>query len=101
MGNTLIKYTELKVDSSPPVLKLWGLEHGGVRMLYVHRVEDLSQMSITLDAIDPHSGIKTVKWFLGTSIDSADVGRLTEPVNRYAKGVRFSDNIFKDVLLTF
>ena len=87
MNNTLIKYTELKIDSSPPVLKLWGLENRGVRLLYVHKVEDLSQMSITLDAIDAHSGIKSVKWYLGTSVDSDDIGTLAEPVNRHAEGV--------------
>ena len=87
MNNTLIKYTELKIDSSPPIIKLWGLENRGVRLLYVHKVEDLSKMSITLDAIDPHSGIKIVKWYLGTSVDSDDVGTLAEPVNRHAEGV--------------
>ena len=87
MGNSLIEYTELKVDSSPPILKLWGLENRGSRMLYVHGEEDLSMMSISLDAIDAHSGIEVVKWYLGTSVDSDDVGKLTEPVKRHAEGV--------------
>ena len=82
------------IDHTGPALSIHGLKgrfdrHG----LFVHNSTDLSTMRLVVHAADPHSGVKTLDWMLGTRKLSRDVGHGTVGVHRHGNGVRLLLNL--------
>nr|KAG5704406.1 hypothetical protein BaRGS_031112 [Batillaria attramentaria] len=66
----------VSIDHTGPSVSIEGLRgRFGRDGLYVHNTTDLSSMLLLVHAADPHSGIKTLEWTLGTRDLSVDVGR--------------------------
>nr|KAG5696653.1 hypothetical protein BaRGS_023062 [Batillaria attramentaria] len=77
--NGVIKFEEdrvrVSIDHTGPSLSIEGLRgRFGQDGLYVHNTTDLSSMLLLVHTADPHSGIKTLEWTLGTRDLSDDVG---------------------------
>lgn len=68
MQNTLAENITFHVDASVPYIEDIWLEKDGVRQLFVHNSKDLSKMVLEFKAYDPHSGLYSLEYFLGTSI---------------------------------
>ncbi|KAK7483107.1 hypothetical protein BaRGS_00025675, partial [Batillaria attramentaria] len=75
MGNNNEDRVRVSIDHTGPSLSIEGLRgRFGQDGLYVHNTTDLSSMLLLVHAADPHSGIKTLEWTLGTRDLSDDVG---------------------------
>ena len=78
--NRVSESTTVHIDSTVPEINNLWLVRNTSNELYVHHSGDLSQMVLQFEAMDPHSGIYSVEWFLGTRLDSSDVGHGAEPI---------------------
>nr|KAG5704396.1 hypothetical protein BaRGS_031102 [Batillaria attramentaria] len=73
----------VSIDHTGPSVSIEGLRgRFGRDGLYVHNTTDLSSMLLLVRAADPHSGIKTLEWTLGTRDLAADLGNGALGVNR-------------------
>ncbi|KAK7493722.1 hypothetical protein BaRGS_00015051, partial [Batillaria attramentaria] len=83
MGNYKEDEAEVSIDHTGPSVSIEGLRgRFGRDGLYVHNTTDLSSMLLLIHVTDPHSGIKTLEWTLGTRDLAGDVGRGTIGVQR-------------------
>ncbi|KAK7496758.1 hypothetical protein BaRGS_00011967, partial [Batillaria attramentaria] len=83
MGNYKEDTVRVSIDHTGPSVSIEGLRgRFGRDGLYVHNATDLSSMKLLVHASDPHSGIKTLMWKLGTSDLSQDVGSEAVGVQR-------------------
>ncbi|KAK7473968.1 hypothetical protein BaRGS_00034797 [Batillaria attramentaria] len=83
MGNSKEDTVRVSIDHTGPSLSIEGLRGGfGRDGLYVLNNTDLSTMELMVHAADPHSGLKTLTWTLGTSDGFDDIGRGAAPVQR-------------------
>ncbi|XP_052791867.1 uncharacterized protein LOC128226010 isoform X2 [Mya arenaria] len=85
VGNTLSDSRTVFIDRSAPHLNNVSLEKDGYEVLFVHKSSDLSDMKMTFDAFDPHSGLSNIYWTFGI----ADT--MTELLNEHL-GVRTTNN---------
>jgi hypothetical protein len=73
----------VSIDHTGPVLSLEGLRgRWDTDGLYVHNSTDLSKLRLVLTAEDPHSGLATLRWTLGTRTLAKDVGEGAVAVQR-------------------
>ncbi|XP_070207962.1 uncharacterized protein [Littorina saxatilis] len=73
----------VSIDHTGPYVSVLGLQgRWGRNQLYVHNNTDLSTMTLMVHALDPHSGLLTVHWKLGTSNLADDVGKGAVAVQR-------------------
>ncbi|KAK7493734.1 hypothetical protein BaRGS_00015063 [Batillaria attramentaria] len=83
MGNQNEDSVQVSIDHTGPSVSIEGLRgRFGRDGLYVHNTTDLSSMLLLVRAADPHSGIKTLEWTLGTRDLSHDLGSGAIGVNR-------------------
>ncbi|KAK7493717.1 hypothetical protein BaRGS_00015046, partial [Batillaria attramentaria] len=83
MGNFREENVRVSIDHTGPSVSIEGLRgRFGRDGLYVHNTTDLSSMLLLVRAADPHSGIKTLEWTLGTRDLAADLGNGALGVNR-------------------
>ena len=76
------------IDHTGPALSIEGLKGRLDRQgLYVHNTTDLSTMKLLVHAADPHSGLETLNWMLGTRALSRDVGHGSVGVHRLDNAV--------------
>ena len=62
------------VDRSPPDIDDIWLLKDGYKQLFIHNSSDLSKMVLQFEALDKHSGLRTIQWAFGTSDGRADIG---------------------------
>ncbi|XP_067670393.1 uncharacterized protein [Haliotis asinina] len=75
VNNSLEESVRVYIDSTvPDISNMWLVKDGGNKQVYVHDSLDLSTMMLQFDVIDPHSGVKTIEWYLGTADSSEDLG---------------------------
>ena len=81
MENMLTDNVVIYVDKSQPIIQNMYLVRDNYKYLYVHNSTDLSEMDFYFEAFDPHSGIRQIKWRLGTKYGGNDIGQgfLTVP----------------------
>ncbi|XP_046569939.1 uncharacterized protein LOC124278266 [Haliotis rubra] len=73
--NSLEESVRVYIDSTvPDISNMWLVKDDGNKQVYVHDSLDLSTMMLQFDVIDPHSGVKTIEWYLGTADSSEDLG---------------------------
>ncbi|KAK7496778.1 hypothetical protein BaRGS_00011987, partial [Batillaria attramentaria] len=83
MGNQAEDNVTVSIDHTAPSLSVVGLRgRFGLDGLYVHNATGLLSMQLLVHAADPHSGIKTLEWKLGTRDLSDDLGRRAVGVQR-------------------
>ncbi|KAK7460765.1 hypothetical protein BaRGS_00038812, partial [Batillaria attramentaria] len=83
MGNSRTESVIVSIDHTGPDVSMEGLRGTfGRDGLYVHNNTDLSTMVLVVHASDPHSGVKTLTWIIGTKDGSDDVGRGAAAVQR-------------------
>ncbi|KAK7493736.1 hypothetical protein BaRGS_00015065, partial [Batillaria attramentaria] len=88
MGNHKEDRVRVSIDHTGPIVSIGGLRgRFGRDGLYVHNTTDLSSMLLLVHAADPHSGIKTLEWTVGTHDIFDDVGRGSVRVNRLDNSV--------------
>ncbi|KAK7493739.1 hypothetical protein BaRGS_00015068, partial [Batillaria attramentaria] len=93
MDNFREDSVRVSIDHTGPSVSIEGLRgRFGRDGLYVHNTTDLSSMLLLVHAADPHSGIKTLEWTLGTRDLSVDVGRGAIGVNRYGNSTDCNGN---------
>ncbi|KAH3795435.1 hypothetical protein DPMN_148985 [Dreissena polymorpha] len=63
VNNTYTESRSLHIDRSPPFIFNMTLKKGSA--VFVHNSTDLSKMQMTFDALDLHSGLRTIKWVFG------------------------------------
>ena len=61
------------VDSSPPELRDLWLEWNGVRGLTLHGTEAITDLNIEFETSDPHSGVFSIRYQIGTEPGTSDV----------------------------
>ncbi|XP_067670383.1 uncharacterized protein [Haliotis asinina] len=82
VNHSLQETVRVHIDSTgPDVLNMWLLKNGN-KQVYAHDNPDLSTMELQFDVMDPHSGIITVEWYLGTKDSSQDLGHGVLPVEK-------------------
>ena len=65
----------MSIDHSGPEVPIAGLKGRLDRnVVLVHNSTDLSRMQLLVQALDPHSGLLTMQWVLGTHNMSSDLG---------------------------
>lgn len=65
----------MSIDHSVPEVPIAGLKGRLDRdVVLVHNNTDLSRMQLLVQASDPHSGLLTMQWVLGTHNLSSDLG---------------------------
>ena len=64
----------VQVDRSPPDIDNIWLLKDGYKQLFIHNSSDLSKMVLQFEALDEHSGLRTMQWTFGTSDGRADIG---------------------------
>ncbi|XP_071092662.1 uncharacterized protein [Haliotis cracherodii] len=74
VNNSLVESVWVYIDSTVPDISNMWLVKDGNKQVYVHDSLDLSTMVLQFDVIDPHSGVNTVEWYLGTADSSEDLG---------------------------
>ncbi|KAK7101794.1 hypothetical protein V1264_020121 [Littorina saxatilis] len=73
----------VSIDYSPPEVEVLGLKGRLDRdVVYVHNDTDLSLMVLLVETADPHSGLRSLHWTLGTRHMADDVGRGAVGVQR-------------------
>ncbi|XP_041349352.1 uncharacterized protein LOC121368680 [Gigantopelta aegis] len=80
MKNRIQENVTVHIDHTVPDINNMWLVRNKNRELYVHNSRDLSDMVLEFDASDPHSGIYSVEWFLGTQLNTSDIGKGYLPV---------------------
>ncbi|KAL4218489.1 hypothetical protein ACF0H5_023223 [Mactra antiquata] len=73
VGHTYAENRTVGIDRSVPHIKNIWLTKAGYLPLFVHDSRDLSKMVFTFDAIDPHSGISSIKYSFGVADDSLEL----------------------------
>lgn len=73
VGNTLAENKTVFIDRSAPHINNIWLTKDGYHTLFVHHSRDLSNMLLTFDAIDSHSGIASIKYNFGVADASDDL----------------------------
>ncbi|XP_041349360.1 LOW QUALITY PROTEIN: uncharacterized protein LOC121368688 [Gigantopelta aegis] len=91
MENRLCENVTVHIDRTVPYINNMWLVRGANKELYVHHSTDLSHMVLELEATDPHSGILSMEWFLGTQYNTSDLGHealsiIKLPVNIQGRG---------------
>ena len=87
MENRVSDNVTVHIDRTvPDIINMW-LVRNKHNELYVHHSVDLSHMVLQFEAMDPHSGIYSLEWFLGTQVNASDVGHGAEPI------IKLSDNV--------
>nr|KAG5686569.1 hypothetical protein BaRGS_027226 [Batillaria attramentaria] len=82
-GGRMTESVIVSIDHTGPDVSMEGLRGTfGRDGLYVHNNTDLSTMVLVVHASDPHSGVKTLTWIIGTKDGSDDVGRGAAAVQR-------------------
>ena len=76
----------------PDIINMWIVRDKN-KELYVHNSDDLSQMVLQFEAMDPHSGIYSVEWFLGTRLNTSDVGHGAVPIIKLLVSVCIFQNV--------
>ena len=95
MNNTNTDDVRVHVDHTAPVARELGLRgRWGRTGLYVHDSTDMSSMELVLEGSDPHSGLSSILWALGTQPFGDDVGR-------GAAGVQRLDNVVSGTIFIF
>ena len=61
------------VDSSAPELDNLWLEWNGINQLALHGTKSLLDLTIKFETRDPHSGVSSLKYWIGTETDIIDV----------------------------
>lgn len=88
----------MSIDHSGPEVVVIGLKGRLDRdAVYVHNNTDLSSMELLVQASDPHSGLLTLHWTLGTHNLADDVGSGTVGVQRLSNSVSASVLFFPNV----
>ncbi|XP_071093296.1 uncharacterized protein [Haliotis cracherodii] len=72
----------VNIDSTGPDISNMWLVKDGNKQVYVHDNPDLSAMVLQFDVMDPHSGVTSVEWYLGTKDSSDDLGQGVLPVEK-------------------
>lgn len=73
VGNTYFESQTLFIDQSvPQIANIW-LEKDGYDKLFVHDSTDLSNMQMTFDAFDQHSGLLKIHWRFGIADTSTEL----------------------------
>ena len=80
LGNNATENITVFIDRSPPVIEDIGLIKGGHENVYIHNSRDLSKMVLKFKALDKESGLKRVKWMLGSTKGGHDIGMGSLPV---------------------
>ncbi|KAK3589123.1 hypothetical protein CHS0354_017089 [Potamilus streckersoni] len=70
------------IDSSRPEIDNIWLTKDGYKQLYVHYSSDLSKMVLEFEAMDAHSGLRSIEWKLGTASGLNNIGSGAISVNR-------------------
>ena len=92
MNNTVTDSVTFHVDGTGPEVQDLGLRNRwGRDGVHVHASADLSTMVLVLEASDPHSGLKALRWSLGTESLTDDVGSRAFAVQRIENVVRRRD----------
>ena len=89
MENRLAENVTVHIDRTVPDISNMWLVRNKNKELYVHHSVDLSHMVLQFEAMDPHSGIFSMEWFLGTQVNASDVGKGAPPVVKVSTSVRF------------
>ncbi|KAK7092487.1 uncharacterized protein [Littorina saxatilis] len=83
VGNTKIASTTVHIDHTGPKVTVHGLQGRlGKHGLYVHNSTDLSAITLSVHASDPHSGLERLDLIVGTTYLSEDVAHKTKGVQR-------------------
>ena len=89
VNNAETDSVRVHIDSTGPEVDVWGLRgRWGTNGLYIHNSTDLSTMIMIVTAHDPHSGLHTIKWKLGSDPLANDVGQQSVAVQRWKNEVR-------------
>lgn len=67
VGNVFSEKRTVRIDRSRPVIRNVWISENGFPALYLLNKNDLTKVEITFEALDPHSGIRNVRWAFGTS----------------------------------
>ena len=99
MENRLAENVTVHIDRTVPDISNMWLVRNKNKKLFVHHSVDLSHMVLQFEAMDPHSGIFSMEWFLGTQVNTSDVGKGALPAVNVSTSVRFNcsnlcDHIF-------
>ena len=87
MENRLAENVTVHIDSTVPDISNMWLVRNKTKELYVHHSVDMSHMVLQFEAMDPHSGIYSVQWFLGTQVNASDIGMGALPVVKLPQNV--------------
>ena len=87
MENRLAENVTVHIDRTVPDISNMWLVRNNNKELYVHHSVDLSHMVLQFEAMDPHSGIYSMEWFLGTQVNTSDVGYGAEPIIKVSVNV--------------
>ena len=102
INNTNTDDVRVHVDHTAPVVRELGLRgRWGRTGLYVHDSTDLSTMELVLEGSDPHSGLLSILWSLGTQPFGDDLGRRAAGVQRLDNVVSGTTFCFSAFLFTF
>ena len=83
MNNSNTDDVRVHVDHTAPVARDLGLRgRWGRAGLHVHDSTDLSRLELVMEGSDPHSGLLSIVWSLGTRPLGDDVGRRAVGVQR-------------------
>ena len=89
MEYTLTEKMVIYIDKSQPLIQNMYLVRDNYKYLFVHNSTDLSEMDFYFEALDPHSGIRQLKWWLGTYYGGNDIGQGVFAVSRLQLNVSF------------
>ncbi|KAJ8312968.1 hypothetical protein KUTeg_010341 [Tegillarca granosa] len=94
MDNTFDDEIDVHIDASIPEVENVWLVRDGYERLFVHNSTDLSKMILQFDAFDPHSGIFTVKWGIGTTGGGMELGHGSLGVIKHNDSCVSSENCY-------
>ena len=81
MERTRIEFCNIYIDATPPYIDMFGVTHNDEKLLFVHRTDTwFPDLKLHYHTWDPHSNIKTMEWWFGTTEDGDEVGSGAMPV---------------------
>lgn len=65
VGNVYSESRTVYIDRSSPLIQNVWLTTNGFPSLYIRKLEDIKTMEVGLEAMDPHSGVRSIHWTFG------------------------------------
>lgn len=81
VGNVYSESRSVHIDRSGPLIQNVWLTKNGFPILYLNKTGDLDTTELYFEALDPHSGIKSINWTFGVKETGEELQHGTVKVN--------------------